>query len=124
MQQTTHLSILDAIVDLQNRGYFFDFCLIGEKLFCTQQKQFFRPEEVDILEMHCFFHEEGLWQETVVCGIEALPSGAKGILMHKRRPHASGARQHGSEKVADGLCTDKKGIVPINTGSRRKQTLL
>jgi hypothetical protein len=80
MYQTSYLSILDAIVDLQTRGYFFDFNMIGNKLLCSQQKIFLRSEDFDILEMYSFPHEDA-WQETVVYGIESQQYHIKGILL-------------------------------------------
>ncbi|CAN5477928.1 hypothetical protein BH11BAC5_BH11BAC5_11390 [soil metagenome] len=38
MYQVDNLSIIDTIVDLQSRGFCYDFCFVNDRLFCAQQK--------------------------------------------------------------------------------------
>jgi hypothetical protein len=81
IEMTTYLTIVDAIVDLQTRGYLFDFSLLRNKLFCAQQKCFFEPDDFDVLEKHAFQVGEWPGKKTVVYGIESLSYGLKGILL-------------------------------------------
>lgn len=85
MQQTGYTSIINAIVDLQTRGFSFDFSLVGNKLLCAQQKFFLRDEEFDILEMHHFMLEDHGRRETVIFGIESPQHGIRGILLNTIR---------------------------------------
>jgi hypothetical protein len=81
IETTTYLTIVDAIVDLQARGYLFDFSFLHNKLFCAQQKCFFEPEDFAVLEKHSFQAGKRPGNKTVVYGIESLAYGLKGILL-------------------------------------------
>jgi hypothetical protein len=81
IETTIYLTIVDAIVDLQTRGYLFDFSFLRDKLFCAQQKCFFEPEDFDILEKHSFESGDAPRKKTTVYGIESLSYGLKGILL-------------------------------------------
>jgi hypothetical protein len=81
IETTSDLAIVDAIVDLQTRGYLFDFSLLRNKLFCAQQKCFFALEDFDILEKFSFQRGENSGKKTIVYGIESLSYGLKGILL-------------------------------------------
>lgn len=79
--QTGYVSLIDAIVDMQERGFFLDFCLIGNRLLCAQQKVFLQPEEFDILEMYRFHGDGHDQEETIVYGIESPNHSMRGILL-------------------------------------------
>jgi hypothetical protein len=97
MQQTGYSGIINAIVDLQTRGFSFDFSLVGNKLLCAQQKFFLRDEEFDILEMHHFQMEDHGRRETVIYGIESPQHGIRGImLIHHPREKDPDPRHHPS----------------------------
>jgi hypothetical protein len=81
IEMTADLTIVDAIVDLQSRGYSFDFSLLHNKLFCAQQKRFFGLEDFDILEQYSFQPDDATGKKTLVYGIESLSFGLKGILL-------------------------------------------
>lgn len=81
IETTTDLAIVDAIVDLQTRGYLFDFSFLRNKLFCAQQKCFFDPEDFDVLEKFSFQRGETPDKKTIVLGVESLSYGLKGILL-------------------------------------------
>jgi hypothetical protein len=78
---TIYLTIVDAIIDLQTRGYLFDFSPLRNKLFCAQQKCFFDPEDFDVLEKHSFQSDALPGKGTIVYGIESLSYGLRGILL-------------------------------------------
>jgi hypothetical protein len=82
MRKNNYCSIVDAISDLQTRGFWLDFSLIGNKLLCAQEKCYLGADDFDVLEMYCF-HSGGLTRnETVVYAIESLSRRLKGILLN------------------------------------------
>jgi hypothetical protein len=82
MRKDSYYNIIDAISDLQGRGFFLDFSLIGNKLLCAQEKCYLDAEEFEVLEMHSF-HTGGLTRdETVIYAIESFCRPLKGILLY------------------------------------------
>lgn len=88
MYQADNLSIVNTIVDLQSRGFNYDFCFVNDKLFCAQQKQFLSEDEFNILEMYRFPCYDKLMHETVIYGLESLQYVMKGILLNSFRGSA------------------------------------
>ena len=82
MCQADNLSIIDTIVDLQSRGFYYDFCFVNDKLFCVQLKHFLNEDEFSILEMYRFPADDKLRQVTVIYGIESSQYLMKGILLN------------------------------------------
>ena len=84
MRKNKYYSIIDAIVDLQERGFFLDFSLVDNKLLCCQEKCFLAAEEFDVLEMYRFHasHASSVREETIVYAIESLNRSFKGILLN------------------------------------------
>ena len=89
MYLENNTTIINTIIDLQSRGFYSDFCMVNEKLFCVQQKCFFDEDEFSILELHCFPCDDKLWRETVVYGIECINYFMKGILLNSFRGNAT-----------------------------------
>ncbi|MEP7110648.1 MAG: hypothetical protein ABI760_21830 [Ferruginibacter sp.] len=87
MCQADNLSIVNTIVDLQSRGFYYDFCFVNDKIFCAQQKQFLSEDEFNILEMYRFPCYDTLMHETVIYGIESSQYVMKGILLNSFRGH-------------------------------------
>jgi hypothetical protein len=82
MRKNNYCSIIDAISDLQTRGFLLDFSLIGNKLLCAQEKCYLGADEFDVLEMYRF-HAGGLTRdEAVVYAIESFSRPLKGILLN------------------------------------------
>jgi hypothetical protein len=82
MTKSNYNTIIEAISDLQVRGFSLDFSLIGNKLLCAQEQCYFEAEEFDVLEIYCF-HVGGLTRdETIVYAIESLSRPLKGILLN------------------------------------------
>jgi hypothetical protein len=73
--------IIDTIIDLQNRGFTFDFSIIGDHLFCVQTKCFINSDQFDIVEIHIFDHEISGNKQTVLYAIEWFANAMKGILL-------------------------------------------
>ena len=76
--------IVDAVSQLQNRGFTFDFNLLNGKLFCAQLKSFIHKEQFSIVEVHAFESEQSRDDEMVLYGIEWLTTGIKGILVYNQ----------------------------------------
>jgi hypothetical protein len=82
MRKNNYCSIIDAISDLQTRGFLLDFSLVGNKLLCAQEKCYLGADDFDVLEIYRF-HAGGLTRdETVVYAIESLSRPLKGILLN------------------------------------------
>ena len=73
---------IDAISDLQARGFFLDFSLIGNKLLCAQEKCYMGAEEFEVLEIYSFHTCGTTCHETVIYAIESLSRPLKGILLN------------------------------------------
>ena len=80
MSKKGNQNIVDAIVDLQTRGYSSDFIVMDNQLFCAQQKIFLRHDEFDINEVYNFKPSQTR-QETVLYGIISEQHAIKGILL-------------------------------------------
>jgi hypothetical protein len=54
-------TVVEAISDLQARGFTVDFTIIDDRLFCAQEKCYIRAEEFVVLEtydFHCGSHKK------------------------------------------------------------------
>jgi hypothetical protein len=82
MHKNINYPIIDAIADLQSRGFILDFSLVGNKLFCVQEKCYLLPDEVEVIEVHRFltgkFNSDNA---IIVCAIESLNRPLRGILL-------------------------------------------
>ena len=87
MYQASNPRIINTIVDLQSRGFYYDFCLVKDKLFCAQKNNFLREDEFNIIEMYSFQCHGKLRSETVIYGIECLQYYMKGILLNSIKKH-------------------------------------
>ena len=85
MNKNNHYAIINAISELQARGFILDFSIIRSKLFCAQEQCYLEPEEFDILEMY-HFHSSGRFRNrTDIYAIESLTRPLKGILLKSGR---------------------------------------
>jgi hypothetical protein len=80
MYKRHYVSIDDAIIDLQARGFSNDFCLLEEQLFCMQQNRALRNSEFNILETWYFPKGKLISQDMMLYGIECPDHYLKGIL--------------------------------------------
>ena len=81
MGQSRYLCIVDAIIDMQERGFDLDFNLTGNRLLCSQHALLVGPLDFDILEMHYFPRSKQSCCERMVYGIEVPSCGMRGILL-------------------------------------------
>jgi len=86
MRPYDYYTIIDAISDLQARGFFLDFSIIGNKLLCAQEKCYLGAEEFDVLEMYSFQVDCPGRVDTVVYAIESLSRSLNGILLNPGSP--------------------------------------
>lgn len=89
MQKNNYYSIIGVISDLQSRGFFLDFSLVGSRLLCAQEKFYLGPEEFDILEIYHFRGHPPVRNDTVIYAIATLGNGLKGILLDSHYPSTS-----------------------------------
>jgi hypothetical protein len=82
MRKNDHFNIIDTISDLQARGFFLDFCLIGNRLLCAQQQRYLKAEEFEVREIYRFRVERSRHTETIVYALESHSRPLKGILLH------------------------------------------
>jgi hypothetical protein len=81
MNKSNHYAIINAISDLQARGFILDFSIIRSKLFCAQEQCYFELDEFDVLEMYRFHFSGRSRNLTDVCAIESRTRPLKGILL-------------------------------------------
>jgi hypothetical protein len=89
MYKRHYVSIDDAIIDLQARGFSNDFCLLEEQLFCMQQNRALRNSEFNILETWYFPKGKLISQDMMLYGIECPDHYLKGILHITAKQHVS-----------------------------------
>jgi hypothetical protein len=82
MHKYNYYTIVDAIMDLQERGFIFDFSLISSKLFFAQEQCYLEPKEFDVLEKYHFYPRGHTRQWTDVYAIESTTRPLKGILLN------------------------------------------
>jgi hypothetical protein len=85
MSLDNHYTIINAISDLQARGFILDFSIIRSKLFCAQEQRYHELEEFDVLEMYRFHSTGRSDRPTDVYAIESLTRPLKGILLKSGR---------------------------------------
>ena len=81
MEKSRYLCIVDAVIDMQERGFDVDFNLAGNRLLCSQHTLLVTPQDFDILEMHYFPRSRQSLYERMVYGIEVPSCGVRGILL-------------------------------------------
>jgi hypothetical protein len=85
MRKNNHYNVIDAIADLQAKGFFLDFSLIGNKMLCAQQQCYLKPEEFEVREMYRFGTDSSLPAETIVYALESICRPLKGILLTSKQ---------------------------------------
>ena len=85
MQNGNYYSIIEAISDLQARGFTLDFSLIGKRLLCAQQQRYLKTEEFKVREMYRFRAGRSRHRATIVYALESNCQPLKGILLRSWR---------------------------------------
>jgi hypothetical protein len=81
MNKNNQNAIINAISDLQARGFILDFSIIRSNLFCAQEQCYLDLEEFDVLEMYRFHLGGRPRNLTNVYAIESRTRPLKGILL-------------------------------------------
>ena len=81
MKQGRYLCIVDAVIDMQERGFDLDFNLSGSRLLCAQHGWLVGVTDFEIAEMHYFPRGKHSSCERMVYGIDVPSCGMKGILI-------------------------------------------
>jgi len=81
MPKAKFLHIVDAIADLEARGFTLDFILEGNHLLCAQQKFGLEFSEFEIQEIYYFPRDKETSYERIVYAIEGADYRVKGILL-------------------------------------------
>ena len=87
------------IINLQERGYDFDFVLNNGSISCVQDKSLTKPEGFEITEKHLIVDNRCLESTCVIFAVHIIDSNTKGILMasyHHRRNNAKKISSHES----------------------------
>ena len=81
MEGSRFICIVDAVIDMQERGFDLDFNLTGNRLLCAQHTLLIGANDFEILEMHYFPRSRQLSCERMVYGIHVPSCGMRGILI-------------------------------------------
>jgi len=81
MCRTLYLNIADIIINLQARGFNYDFSITCNQLICLQEELCLKPCEFEITEMHYFRKTRQTQQEKMLFAISAVEYCIKGILL-------------------------------------------
>lgn len=81
MEWPHYLCIVDAVIDMQERGFDLDFNLTGNRLLCAQYALLIGANDFEILEMHYFPRSKQSSFERMVYGISVPSCDMKGILI-------------------------------------------
>jgi len=77
--------ILDIIIDLYERGFDHDFVLEGEYIRCIQFNEVMIPNDFEVLETYSCDHKVYKQLNCILCGVQLVKHGIKGILMANQK---------------------------------------
>ncbi|QEM03738.1 phosphoribosylpyrophosphate synthetase [Mucilaginibacter rubeus] len=93
----------EAIIDLQKKGYEFDYVLKSENLLCVQNRELLNPDDFEIVETHLFEREAVNDRGCVIYAIASMHNGLKGILMIAFNTFTNGLSIHLWSKLSAAL---------------------
>ena len=76
-----YISRKEAIIDLQNRGYIYDFILVNDLIVCLQQDEVLSKERMEVKETHRFKGKSEKGDNHMILAISSVDVDLKGILM-------------------------------------------
>jgi hypothetical protein len=91
---------IQAIIDLQKRGYDHDFVLGKEFLFCVQKSEWLFPDDFEIVAAYHFRNEHARKRRRIIFAISSVNCDHKGILMTSYDCYAEGISIHLWSKLA------------------------
>jgi hypothetical protein len=93
----------EAIIDLQERGYIYDFILQKENIYCVQQGELFCPDAFEIMEAYRIDGKKRMRDNYIVYAVWSLNSDLKGILMTPYSILLKGLSVHLWSKLANSI---------------------
>jgi hypothetical protein len=99
MHKNRYDTVVAAISDLQARGFFLDFTIVGDKLLCAQEKCYVGADEFDVLEKYSFYAGGQNANVTVVYAIESFFQAFRGVLLCSGSPTKTGVSHIFSRKM-------------------------
>jgi len=80
---TTEINLfLEALNDLKNSGYIFNFIKRNEFLYCSEKEMNFRSYELNITERYRYENKQEPSKNTVLYAVESPEYGLKGFLVN------------------------------------------
>ena len=98
-----YLNNIEAIIDLQGRGYDHDFVISDEHIICVQEGQTICPDEFEVIEAYRFEGKKKLCDNCVIYAIRSFNYDLSGILMTSYRRLTIGVSIHLWSKLATNL---------------------
>lgn len=92
---------IDAIIDLQARGYEYDFVLKDENLHCVQHSQSVCPDEFAVIAAYRFEGKRRMCDNCIVYAIQLLNNDGQGILLTSYATLTKGLSIHLWSKLAN-----------------------
>jgi hypothetical protein len=80
---------VEAIIDMNERGYTSDFKLVGNDLFWVQGKFFIRAGDFSVTEYYHFSDPSGRTHGPAVFGVMAFHHNLRGILLNDYSKHTN-----------------------------------
>jgi len=96
-----HLDFKTEVIRiLHNKGYYFDYTLSSEYLRCIQDDSLVCPDDFAVSETHLCAGDDEQYNPFVICAIDLLRDGTKGILMTPYSAFTEGLSIHLWAKLA------------------------
>jgi len=81
MRKIKDIGIINAISNLQGKGYSLDFSVVDNKLFCAQIQCYLVPEEFEVRESFHFWMGKAKRLQMILLALESNSQPLKGILL-------------------------------------------
>ena len=79
---TETITLTDALNELKNNGYTFNFIKKNEFLYCSEKEMNFRSYELTITERYRYENKNEPSKNTVLYAVESSEYGLKGFLVN------------------------------------------
>jgi hypothetical protein len=99
----SYASKAEAIIDLQERGYDYDFILKNECILCIQQSEDICPDDFEVTEAYRFDGESRMRDNYIIYAVRSLNHNLNGILMASYSRLTNGLSIHLWSKLANNL---------------------
>jgi hypothetical protein len=103
MMNNSYTTKAEAIIDLQERGYDYDFILKNEYIICIQQSETICPDDFEITEAYRFDGAPRMSDNYIIYAVRSLNHDLNGILMASYSTLTKGLSIHLWSKLANNL---------------------